>query len=85
MITNSSQTLKIKIPCKNSSNGKLVWKDENFRGITDKNLKYAKYRFNQSFHLIGADNFLKDLFNDKNVLNTFEPLSSILSCSGVKY
>ncbi len=53
--------------------------------MSEKNFKYAKYRFNQNFHLIGVDNFLKDLFNDKTILATFEPLSYTLGCSGVKY
>lgn len=35
--------------------------------------------------MIGADNFLKDLFNDKIILNTFEPVSGTMNCSGVKY
>ena len=56
------------------------------RGIQEgQNLLLAKYRFNQPFHLIGADNFLKDLFNDKNLLSTFHPVAATLSCSGVKY
>ena len=45
----------------------------------------AKYRFNQNFHLIGADDFLKNMLNDKEILNTFEPLREIISCTGVKY
>lgn len=53
--------------------------------MNNENLKIAKYRFNQSFHLIGIDNFLKDLFNDKTVLGTFAPVSYTNSCSGVKY
>ena len=44
-----------------------------------------KYRFNQPFHLIGADNFLKDLFNDKTVLGTFSPVNYTLNCHNVKY
>ena len=55
------------------------------RGIIDKNLKYAKFRFNQAFHLVGADDFLKDMFNDKEIQNALEPLTDILSCTGVKY
>lgn len=46
---------------------------------------YAKYRFNQSFHLIGADNFLKDLFNDKTVLSSFGPVAATFSCNSVRY
>lgn len=45
----------------------------------------AKYRFNQPFHLIGADNFLRDLFNDKAVLGTFSPVGATLNCSNVKF
>jgi hypothetical protein len=54
-------------------------------GLNGENLLFAKYRFNQPFHLIGADNFLKDLFNDKTILSSFNPVSYTLNCSGVKY
>mmetsp|Transcript_11952 Transcript_11952/g.11833 ORF Transcript_11952/g.11833 Transcript_11952/m.11833 type:complete len:107 (-) Transcript_11952:62-382(-) len=54
-------------------------------GLTEKNLFLGKYRFNQSFHLVGADQFLKDLFNDKLVLSTFEPISPIHACNEVNY
>lgn len=63
---------------KSFSNGRLMAQISHInydRGLTDHNLMIAKYRFNQSFHLIGADNFLKDLFNDKNVTNGFFPLN----------
>ena len=56
-----------------------------YRGLNEANLMYAKYRFNQSFHLIGADNFLKDLFNDKTILSTFPPVAHTLGCSDVKF
>lgn len=56
-----------------------------FRGLTDKNLKMAKFRFNQTLHLINSDNFMKDLFNDRNVLDAFEPLREIVQCNNVKY
>ncbi len=46
---------------------------------------FAKYRFNQPFHLIGADNFLRDLFNDKTVLGTFAPVGYTLNCNNVNY
>lgn len=36
-------------------------------GITDKNLILGKFRFNKTFHLVGAEEFLKDLLNDRNV------------------
>lgn len=55
------------------------------RGLTEKNLKFAKFRFNQNFHLIGVDNFFKDMFNDKSIISGFEPLNYITGCSGVKY
>jgi hypothetical protein len=46
-----------------------------------------KYRFNRNFNLIGAEEFLKDLFNDRNVLSTFGPLRGlgVGQCSGVKF
>jgi hypothetical protein len=54
-------------------------------GLNDGNLHLMKYRFNQPFHLIGADNFMKDLFNSKIVLSSFGPVSYTVNCSGVKY
>lgn len=56
-----------------------------FRGITEKNLKVKKYRFNQPFSLIMADQFMKDLFNDKTVTSTFEPVADVNSCTGVNF
>lgn len=46
-----------------------------------------KYRFNKSFMPIQADDFLKDLLNDKQVIKSFQPLMSLTpgSCTGVKY
>ena len=37
-------------------------------------LEVAKFRFNKTFHLVGADEFLKDLFNSKTVVQNFGPL-----------
>jgi hypothetical protein len=50
-------------------------------------VEVAKYRFNKTFHLIGAEEFLKDLFNDRQVLNTFAPLRGLAvgDCTGVKF
>merc|ERR1711865_821563 len=45
-------------------------------GIQD-NLDVAKFRFNKSFHLIGAEEFLKDLFNDANVIKNFAALNGL--------
>lgn len=56
-----------------------------FRGINDKNLFLSKFRFNKQFHLIAAEEFLKDLLNDKNVVSSFEPLRGIAQCNGVKF
>ena len=56
----------------------------NVRGLQT-NLKVAKYRFNQTFHLVNADNFLKDLFNNKTILSTFQPVGFTMNCSTVKY
>jgi hypothetical protein len=36
-------------------------------GLKD-SMEVAKFRFNKTFHLVGADEFLKDLFNNKTVL-----------------
>jgi len=48
-------------------------------------LKVAKFRFNQTFHLVNADNFLKDMFNDRTILSSFAPVGYTLNCSNVKY
>lgn len=55
-------------------------------GLQD-SIQVCKFRFNKSFHLIGAEDFLKDLFNDSTVLRSFEPLRSLEKgkCSGVKF
>jgi len=37
----------------------------------------CKFRFNKSFHLIGAEEFLKDLFNDANVIKNFAALNGL--------
>lgn len=57
------------------------------RGIKDTDLQLMKYRFNKSFAPIQADEFLKDLMNDKQVIKSFQPLMSLQpgSCTGVKY
>ena len=64
---------------KDSSDGKSFLISLNsYRGINiGKNVHVAKYRFNKSFHLIGAEEFLKDLFNDKTVMGNFAPLRCI--------
>ena len=80
-----SRTLRTKISKPSSSNGKLIACDHLARGLQESSLLYTKYRFNQSFHLIGADNFLKDLFNDKTVLSSFGPVSATFGCSNVRY
>lgn len=38
--------------------------DKFFQWGIQETIRLAKYRFNKSFHLIGAEDFLKDLFND---------------------
>ena len=54
-------------------------------GINDKNQSVGKYRFNKNFHLIGAEEFIKDLFNDATVLNSFGPFRGMSECTGVKF
>jgi hypothetical protein len=46
-----------------------------------------KYRFNKTFHLIGAEEFLKDLFNCREVITSFDPIKSldVGQCTGVKF
>ena len=53
-------------------------------GLSTKNLFVAKYRFNQSFNLLRADQFFRDLFNSKIVLSSFSPVSYISSSNGAK-
>ena len=47
----------------------------------------GKYRFNKAFHLIGAEEYLKDLFNSRDILTTFEALKGmgVGQCTGVKF
>lgn len=59
--------------------------DRSCRGINETNLKMAKFRFNKPFHLIGAEEFLKDLCNDRTVLQAFSPLTGNGTCTGVKF
>ena len=56
-----------------------------FRGLKD-SIDVAKYRFNKPFHLIGAEEFLKDLFNSDTV-RRFGPLNCVQpgSITGVKF
>jgi hypothetical protein len=46
-----------------------------------------KFRFNKNFHLIGAEEFLKDLFNSPDVVGSFPPLAMMApgTCTGVKF
>jgi hypothetical protein len=48
-------------------------------------MSLGKYRYNKQFHLIAAEEFLKNLLNDKNVVSSFEPLRGIDQCNEVKY
>lgn len=47
----------------------------------------AKYRFNKPFHLIGAEEFLKDVFNSQQVLKNFNATKSLEpgTVTGVKF
>ena len=51
------------------------------------NILLQKFRFNRNFNLIGADEFLKDLFNSYEVTSNFDPLRALNQgdCTGVKY
>lgn len=51
------------------------------------NITVQKYRFNRNFQLIGADEFLKDLFNSSEVIRNFGPLLGLTAgeCTGVKF
>jgi hypothetical protein len=45
----------------------------------------AKYRFNQTFRLIAAEDFIKDLLNDKQVQASFAPLHGCGPIDDAKY
>ena len=51
------------------------------------NITLQKFRFNRNFQLIGADEFLKDLFNSSEVIRNFGPLMGLQpgECTGVKF
>jgi hypothetical protein len=42
-------------------------------GMVD-NMTVQKFRFNRAFQLLGADEFLKDMFNSREVIKQFSPL-----------
>lgn len=50
-------------------------------------IEVAKFRFNKNFHLIGAEEYLKDLFNSRDVIGAFAPLKALAAgdCTGVKF
>ena len=60
---------------------------ENFYrwGITEKTFILGKFRFNKGFHQVGAEEFLKDLLNDKTVTNAYEPFRGMNEITGVKF
>lgn len=60
---------------------------EKFRtwGITEEYLDVAKFRFNKTFHLIGAEEFLTNMLNSAEVVKAFKPLSGLTTVSEIKY
>lgn len=50
-------------------------------------IQTMKYRFNKNFHLIAAEEFLKDIFNSADVVGSFPPLAQMApgTCTGVKF
>ena len=46
------------------------------------NILMQKYRFNRNFNLIAAEEFLKDLFNSREVVKNFSPLQG-LDCGNI--
>jgi hypothetical protein len=58
----------------------------NYRGL-ENNIEVMKYRFNRNFNLIGSEEFLKDLFNDRHVITSFGPLRGlgVGQCTGVNF
>lgn len=55
-------------------------------GLKD-SIQTMRYRFNKNFHLIAAEEFLKDLFNSPDVVGSFGPLAQMApgTCTGVKF
>jgi len=58
----------------------------NYRGL-ENNIEVMKYRFNRNFNLIGSEEFLKDLFNDRHVITSFGPLRGlgVGQCTGINF
>ena len=51
------------------------------------NVLMQKFRFNRQFNLIGAEEFLKDLLNSREVIKNFSPLQGITpgECKNFKF
>ena len=45
----------------------------------------AKFRFNQQFRLVNAEEFIKNLLSSEDVQNNFKPLESLGSVSSVTF
>jgi hypothetical protein len=45
----------------------------------------GKFRFNKTFHLIGAEEFLKDMLNSTEVPKQFRPLNGLGTVSDIKF
>ena len=57
-----------------------------FRGIkVGKDAHVQKFRFNQQFRLINAEEFLKQLLNDPQVQAHFLPVSNIGTCTDLTF
>jgi hypothetical protein len=57
-----------------------------FRGIkVGKDLHVQKFRFNQQFRLINAEEFLKQLLNDPQVQANFLPICNLGTCNGLTF
>ena len=58
-----------------------------YRGINTNttDLYYTKFRYNQAFHLVGADMFLKSLLNSRIVRENSETIASLGDISSVSF
>ena len=71
------------IPIDDASHYANIFSKENFKTLEKwglvQNMELIKFRFNLNLDLKDLDRFLKDFFNDKNVLSNFSQLNNIYS------
>lgn len=81
----NSPTLGAKSKLSASSDGKFLLNSE-CRGIKpEKDLHLAKFRFNQQFRLVNAEEFIKQLLSSEEVQKAFKPLESLGTVANVTF